>query len=62
MNISNLGIGIILSFAYSWSITLVILVFIPLLVAGGVLHSKMLTGFSKKDKEFLEEAGKVLIY
>ncbi len=59
MNISNLGVGIIISFAYSWPITLVILAFIPLIIIGGVLQTKMLTGFSKKDKEILEEAGKV---
>lgn len=59
MNISNLGVGIILSFAYSWPVTLVILAFIPLIIIGGVLQTKMLTGFSKKDKQVLEEAGKV---
>jgi hypothetical protein len=59
MNLANLGVGIILSFAYSWSVTLVILAFIPLMIIGGILQTKMLTGFSKKDKEILEEAGKV---
>jgi hypothetical protein len=59
MNLSNLGVGIILSFVYSWSITLLILAFIPLLIVGGVLQTKMLSGFSKKDKEILEESGQV---
>jgi hypothetical protein len=40
---------------------LVIFAFIPLLIIGGVLQTKMLSGFSKKDKEILEEAGKVYI-
>jgi hypothetical protein len=41
MNLANLGVGIILSFAYSWSVTLVILVFIPFMLVGGILQTKM---------------------
>ncbi len=62
MNIGNLGVGLVLAFVYSWSITLLILSFIPLMIIGGVLQTKMLTGFSKKDKDILEDAGKVTYY
>lgn len=62
MNISNLGVGIILAFVYGWAITLVILAFIPFFIISGVLQTRMMTGFSAKDKQSLEEAGKVLIY
>lgn len=59
MNLANLGVGIILAFVYSWAVTLVILGFIPFLILGGVLQTQMLTGFASKDKEVIEEAGKV---
>lgn len=59
MNIANLGVGMILAFVYGWAIALVILAFIPFIIVSGVLQTKLLTGFSKKDKEVLEDAGKV---
>lgn len=59
MNISNFGVGLVLSFIYGWAITLVILAFVPFMIISGVLQTKMLTGFSEKDKEALEEAGQV---
>lgn len=61
MNLSNLGVGIILAFVYSWAVTLVIVAFVPFLILGGFLQTKMLTGYSSKDKEVIEEAGKVLL-
>ena len=60
MNIGNFGIGLILAFVYGWAITLTILAFVPFMVISGVLQTKMLTGFSSKDKEVLEEAGQVI--
>lgn len=59
MNISNLGVGIVLAFYYSWVITLVIIAFMPFMVISGILQTKLLTGFAGKDKKVLEEAGKV---
>jgi len=59
MNMGNFGIGLILSFVYGWAITLVILAFVPLIVISGVFQTKMLTGFSGKDKDSIEQAGKV---
>jgi membrane protein implicated in regulation of membrane protease activity len=59
MNIGNFGVGLILAFIYGWAITLVILAFVPFMVISGVLQTKLLTGFSSKDKEVLEEAGQV---
>ena len=61
MNISNFGLGLVLSFVFGWAIALVILAFVPLIVISGVLQTKMLTGFSSKDKKVLEEAGKITI-
>jgi ABC-type multidrug transport system fused ATPase/permease subunit len=58
-NLGSLGTGIILSFIFSWQLTLLILAFVPLMVAGGFLQSRLMTGFASKDKETFEGAGKV---
>lgn len=59
MNIGNLGVGLILAFVFGWAITLLIIAFMPFMIISGILQTKMLTGFSGKDKKILEEAGKV---
>nr|UOU03320.1 ATP-binding cassette subfamily B1-2 [Brachionus rubens] len=59
MNIGNFGIGLILAFVYGWVITLVIIAFVPFMIISGVLQTKLITGFAGKDKEILEEAGKI---
>nr|UOU03319.1 ATP-binding cassette subfamily B1-1 [Brachionus rubens] len=61
MNIGNLGVGLILALVYGWAIALTILAFVPFMIISGVLQTKMLTGFSSKDKEVLEDAGKITI-
>jgi ATP-binding cassette subfamily B (MDR/TAP) protein 11 len=62
MNFANLGIGLIISLIFGWAIALVILAFVPFMVLSGIVQTKMLSGFSSKDKEILEEAGKVLFF
>jgi len=57
--LGNLGVGIIIAFVYSWAMTLCILAFVPLTIIGGVFQTKLMTGFSSKDKKSLEEAGKI---
>jgi ABC-type multidrug transport system fused ATPase/permease subunit len=47
-NISNLGVGIILAFVYGWSLTLLMLAFIPLIVVAGFLQTYLLTGFANR--------------
>lgn len=58
-NIAALGTGVILSFVFSWPLTLLILGFVPFMVIGGFLQSRLMTGFASKDKESFEDAGKV---
>lgn len=58
-NIGNLGIGLIISFVYGWSIALLILAFVPFMIVSGVLQNKLMTGFASNDKKILEEAGKL---
>ncbi|CAF3688467.1 unnamed protein product [Adineta steineri] len=60
-NLAALGTGIIISFVFSWQLTLLILGFVPLMVAGGVLQSRLMTGFASKDKATQENAGQVAI-
>lgn len=59
MNFANLGVGIVVAFISSWVISLVIIAFIPLTILAGILKTKLLTGYISKDKETIEEAGKV---
>ncbi|CAF0897005.1 unnamed protein product [Brachionus calyciflorus] len=59
MNIGNFGIGLILAFVYGWAVTLVIIAFVPLMIVSGVLQTRLITGFAGKDKEIIEEAGKI---
>lgn len=47
-NISNLGVGIILAFVFGWSLTLLMLAFIPLIVVSGFLQTYLLTGFANR--------------
>ncbi|CAF1145696.1 unnamed protein product [Adineta ricciae] len=58
-NLAALGTGVILSFIFAWQLTLLILAFVPLMVAGGFLQNYLMTGFSSKNKEVHENAGKV---
>lgn len=58
-NLAALGTGIIISFVYSWQLTLLVLGFVPFMVAGGFFQSRLMTGFASKDKQKFEEAGKV---
>jgi ABC-type multidrug transport system fused ATPase/permease subunit len=61
-NLASLGTGIIISFVFSWQLTLLVLAFVPLMVAGGFLQSRLMTGFASKDKQTFEDAGKVSLY
>ena len=58
-SLSAIGCGLTIGFVFSWQLTLLLLGFAPLMFAGGAIQMKVLTGNKKKDKEALEEAGKV---
>ena len=62
MNIAALGAGIIIGFVYSWKLTLLVLVFMPMIAVAGVIEMKILQGTANSGKEALEEAGKVSCY
>ena len=50
-----------IAFGYSWSLTLIVLGFIPILMVAGGLQVKAITGFTQKNKKDLEEAGKLSV-
>ncbi|XP_064648001.1 ATP-dependent translocase ABCB1-like isoform X1 [Lineus longissimus] len=60
-SISNMGTALIISFIYGWKLTLVILAFVPFIAVGGFVEMKIMAGVSNKDKEAVEDAGKVAI-
>uniref|UniRef100_A0A671PAT3 Bile salt export pump n=1 Tax=Sinocyclocheilus anshuiensis TaxID=1608454 RepID=A0A671PAT3_9TELE len=46
-SLTNIGVAIIISFYFSWKLTLVILCFLPFLALSGGFQAKMLTGFTR---------------
>ncbi|KAM4697414.1 bile salt export pump-like [Rhinophrynus dorsalis] len=58
-SLTNIGASLIISFYFSWKLSLVVLCFLPLIGLSGVFQAKMLTGFANQDKQAVEAAGKV---
>ncbi|XP_076158770.1 bile salt export pump isoform X1 [Alosa pseudoharengus] len=58
-SMTNIGVAIIISFYFSWKLTMVIMCFLPFLALSGGFQAKMLTGFAKQDKESMESAGQI---
>ncbi|XP_038572710.1 bile salt export pump isoform X1 [Micropterus salmoides] len=58
-SLTNIGVAIIMSFCFSWKLTLLILCFLPFIALSGGFQAKMLTGFAKQDKQAMEAAGRI---
>jgi ATP-binding cassette subfamily B (MDR/TAP) protein 1 len=58
---STLTIGIILAFTYSWKMTLVSIVSVPVVFAGVFIESKVIRSEGLKEKTALEAATKVTL-
>uniref|UniRef100_A0A8C6KTZ9 Bile salt export pump n=1 Tax=Nothobranchius furzeri TaxID=105023 RepID=A0A8C6KTZ9_NOTFU len=59
-SLTNIGVAIIMSFYFSWKLTLLILCFLPFIALSGGFQAKMLTGFAKQDKQAMEISGEAL--
>eukprot|EP00794_Sanderia_malayensis_P017699 gene17699-19467_t len=46
-----------IAFVFEWRLTLLILGFVPLLMFGGAMHTKMMTSFAHEENEKIVEAG-----
>ena len=57
--IANIGTAIVLSFIWSWKLTLVTLAIMPLVAIGGAIEIKVMQGYAGANQGALEEAGKV---
>lgn len=58
-SLTNIGVAVLMSFYFSWKLTLLILCFLPFIALSGGFQAKMLTGFAKEDKAAMEAAGRV---
>uniref|UniRef100_A0A3Q2XZA6 Bile salt export pump n=2 Tax=Hippocampus comes TaxID=109280 RepID=A0A3Q2XZA6_HIPCM len=58
-SLTNIGVAILMSFYFSWKLTLLILCFLPFIALSGGFQAKMLTGFAKQDKQAMEAAGQI---
>nr|XP_006825045.1 PREDICTED: multidrug resistance protein 1-like [Saccoglossus kowalevskii] len=58
-SVTNMGTGIIIAFVFGWQMTLIVLACVPFMAVGSALQLNILKGFTHKDKEALEEAGKI---
>ncbi|XP_075873682.1 bile salt export pump-like [Nelusetta ayraudi] len=58
-SLTNIGVAVLMSFYFSWKLTLLILCFLPFLALSGGFQAKMLTGFAKEDKAAMETAGRI---
>ncbi|XP_062302785.1 bile salt export pump-like [Osmerus eperlanus] len=58
-SMTNIGVAVIISFYFSWKLSLVIMCFLPFLALSGGFQARMLTGFAKQDKQAMETAGRI---
>ncbi|KAM3585020.1 uncharacterized protein V6R79_005132 [Siganus canaliculatus] len=58
-SLTNIGVAVLMSFYFSWKLTMLILCFLPFLALSGGFQAKMLTGFAKEDKRAMEAAGQI---
>ncbi|CAF3853721.1 unnamed protein product [Rotaria sp. Silwood1] len=60
-HIFGMVVGILIGFIYCWQLTLLVLVFLPFILFGGILQIRLTAYFASKDKQILEDAGKIVI-
>jgi ATP-binding cassette subfamily B (MDR/TAP) protein 1 len=55
----SLGMGLIIGFIFSWQLTLMMMAFIPFVILGAYFQMRVTASFEDKDKQFVDDAGKV---
>lgn len=60
-NVANMGTALVISFIYGWQLTLLIIGFLPFIIAGGYMQIRIMAGVAGSNKTALEEAGKVFL-
>ncbi|XP_072365307.1 ATP-dependent translocase ABCB1-like isoform X2 [Scyliorhinus torazame] len=58
-NVASMGTAVIISFIFGWQMSLLVLAIVPILAVAGVVEMKSLTGYTSRDKNELEAAGKL---
>ncbi|XP_013418888.1 multidrug resistance protein 1 [Lingula anatina] len=58
---ANMGTAVVMSFIFGWKLTLVIIGFLPIMVAAGLIQMRLLMGHSRGDQVALVEGGKIAI-
>ncbi|XP_034006910.1 bile salt export pump isoform X1 [Trematomus bernacchii] len=58
-SLTNIGVAILMSFYFSWKLTMLILCFLPFIALSGAFQARMLTVFAKQDKQAMEVAGQI---
>ncbi|KAF3857357.1 hypothetical protein F7725_009216 [Dissostichus mawsoni] len=58
-SLTNIGVAILMSFYFSWKLTMLILCFLPFIALSGAFQARMLTVFAKQDKQAMEIAGQI---
>jgi ABC-type multidrug transport system fused ATPase/permease subunit len=56
---TNMTAGLIIAFVFGWKLALVILGCMPIITVAGMVMMKVYTGFSKREREYSEELGKI---
>jgi ATP-binding cassette subfamily B (MDR/TAP) protein 1 len=58
-SVASIGTGIVIGLVYGWRLALFIIALVPLFLISGILQMKVIKGFSGKNSEALENAGRV---
>lgn len=57
--LSTIVAAITIGLVFVWELTLVMLIFVPIIITAGKMQSRVMKGYSVKDKEGVEEGGRV---
>ena len=55
----TIGASVLIAFIFGWKLTCVLMAFLPFLIASGLLQGRLYAGFSRGEKDYIEQGGKV---